>query len=65
MFFRSSNNVTGLGIGLYIVKEALHKIGGNITVQSQKGMGTTFKVIVPNKKMVEQPHTSGQLYVAN
>lgn len=48
MFFRSSNNVTGLGIGLYIVKEALTRIGGEISVQSIYGLGTTFKLTVPN-----------------
>ncbi len=53
MFFRSSNNVTGLGIGLYIVKEALTRIGGNISVESEKGIGTRFVVIVPNKKLTD------------
>ena len=48
MFFRSSNNITGLGIGLYIVKEALTRIGGEINVDSVYGEGTTFKVSVPN-----------------
>lgn len=53
MFFRSSNNVTGLGIGLYIVKEALTRLGGSISVQSEKGIGTRFTVIVPNKKNLQ------------
>jgi signal transduction histidine kinase len=48
MFFRSSNNVTGLGIGLYIVKEALTRIGGEISVESIYGIGTTFRLVVPN-----------------
>ena len=48
MFFRSSNNVTGLGIGLYIVKEALTRIGGEIFVDSIYGEGTTFTLVVPN-----------------
>ncbi len=49
MFFRSNNNVTGLGIGLHIVKEALTRIGGNISVTSEKGKGTNFKMTIPNK----------------
>jgi signal transduction histidine kinase len=49
MFFRSNFNVNGLGIGLYIVKEALTRIGGEITVDSTYGEGTCFKVTVPNK----------------
>jgi signal transduction histidine kinase len=48
MFFRSSNNVTGLGIGLYIVKEALTRIGGEISVHSVYGEGTTFELVIPN-----------------
>lgn len=48
MFFRSNFQVTGLGIGLYIVKEALTSIGGDITVESTYGIGTCFKLRVPN-----------------
>jgi signal transduction histidine kinase len=48
MFFRSNYTVTGLGIGLYIVKEALNRLGGEITVQSTVGEGTSFRVKVPN-----------------
>jgi signal transduction histidine kinase len=49
MFFRSNFTVTGLGIGLYIVKEALTKIGGEISVHSEYGSGTRFKLTVPNE----------------
>jgi signal transduction histidine kinase len=49
MFFRSNFNVNGLGIGLYIVKEALTRIGGEIIVNSTFGEGTSFKVTIPNK----------------
>ncbi len=54
MFFRSSNNVTGLGIGLYIVKEALTRIGGEIFVHSAYGIGTSFSLNIPNKKVMEE-----------
>jgi signal transduction histidine kinase len=50
MFFRSNFSVTGLGIGLYIVKEALTRIGGEIAVDSTYGLGTRFKLRVPNRK---------------
>ncbi len=52
MFFRSNNNITGLGIGLYIVKEALTRIGGEIHVESTFGIGTKFKLTLPNNKEV-------------
>ena len=49
MFFRSSNNVTGLGIGLHIVKEALTRLGGDISVRSTFGVGTVFRIMIPNR----------------
>ncbi|MDP3667260.1 MAG: HAMP domain-containing sensor histidine kinase [Sediminibacterium sp.] len=49
IFFRSSDFKNGLGIGLYIVKEALTKIGGKILVKSEFGKGTTFTLVVPNQ----------------
>jgi two-component system sensor histidine kinase/response regulator len=49
IFFRSNHSVDGLGIGLYIVKEALTRIGGEINVDSEYGKGTVFTLIVPNK----------------
>ena len=48
MFFRSTNTVNGLGIGLYIVKEALTRIGGEISVHSTYGGGTAFYLEIPN-----------------
>jgi two-component system, sensor histidine kinase and response regulator len=49
MFFRSASTATGLGIGLHIVKEALTRIGGEISVESTLGIGTRFNLRVPNK----------------
>ena len=48
MFFRSTTHVNGLGIGLYIVKEALSRIGGDISVASTYGTGTIFHIMIPN-----------------
>jgi len=50
MFFRSTDFSKGLGIGLYIVKEALTRIGGDIFVESDFGKGTRFALKVPNLK---------------
>ncbi|MHB1922542.1 MAG: sensor histidine kinase [Chitinophagaceae bacterium] len=50
MFFRTkNNNKPGTGIGLYIVKEALTRLGGNIAVTSTYGEGTNFEINIPNK----------------
>jgi len=49
MFYRATEMSTGSGLGLYIVKEALNKIGGEINVSSEVGLGTQIKLILPKK----------------
>ena len=56
MFFRSNNTVNGLGIGLYIVKEALTRIGGEISVHSTHGQGTAFYLEIPNYINTSDPN---------
>lgn len=48
-FFKSKIN-HGSGLGLFIVKEALNKINGKISVSSNTTDGTTFKITIPNVK---------------
>lgn len=48
MFYRASPTTDGTGLGLYIVQEALAKINGLITVDSEPGKGSTFKVLLEN-----------------
>jgi two-component system CheB/CheR fusion protein len=43
----SLNEVTGLGLGLYIVKEILEAHGGSIRVESEVGKGSSFIVTLP------------------
>ncbi|MBY0432947.1 MAG: GHKL domain-containing protein [Cyclobacteriaceae bacterium] len=44
MFYRASTNSDGTGLGLYIVKEALAKVNGSISVTSNFGQGSTFRI---------------------
>ena len=44
-----SNRPVGSGIGLYIVKNAVDKLGGQISVASRVGQGTRFNIILPNR----------------
>jgi len=48
MFFRGTTEREGSGLGLYIVKEAVHMLGGKIDVSSELGNGTLFELEVPN-----------------
>ena len=48
-FFKSKVN-HGSGLGLFIVKEALNKINGRISVKSTIDLGTTFTITIPNAK---------------
>ncbi len=47
MFYRGSDRVTGSGLGLFITKEAVSKLGGTIALKSVYGEGSTFIVIFP------------------
>jgi signal transduction histidine kinase len=51
MFFRADSYRSGSGIGLYIVKEALEKVGGEISVHSEINQGTQFEIKIPSVKM--------------
>lgn len=48
MFERASDKAQGSGLGLYIVRKALDKVGGKIKVLSDLGKGSTFIIVVPN-----------------
>lgn len=49
--FRASNAQTketdGTGLGLYIVREAVRMLGGDVTFVSRVGVGTTFTIVLP------------------
>jgi PAS domain S-box-containing protein len=47
MFYRASTKNVGSGLGLYIVKETLAKLQGEIQVYSTLGEGTTFELTLP------------------
>lgn len=46
----SSREISGLGLGLYIVKKIVEAHGGNISVNSQVGVGSKFTVRLPLAK---------------
>jgi len=49
MFYRATEQSEGSGLGLYIVKNAIDKLGGEVMVNSQLDQGTSFKIVLPNQ----------------
>jgi len=49
MFVRLNHSKSGAGLGLYLVKQALNKLEGNILVSSQIKKGSTFTVQIRNR----------------
>jgi PAS domain S-box-containing protein len=49
MFYRASIQSEGSGLGLYIVKNAVDKLGGTLVINSTAGQGTQFIITLPNR----------------
>lgn len=47
MFYRATTRGEGSGLGLYIVRETVQKLGGTINVNSTSGKGSSFTVQLP------------------
>lgn len=47
MFYKASSTLSGSGLGLYIASETVARLGGDISVVSEYGKGSTFSVILP------------------
>ena len=48
-YYRLENDIEGTGIGLYLVKEIVNQAGGKISVESQLGKGSEFKIYLKIK----------------
>jgi signal transduction histidine kinase len=53
MFYRASLHTQGTGLGLYITREAVHKLQGEISFISTEGNGTRFLVSLPHSKKIK------------
>lgn len=47
MFYRGTSSSMGTGLGLYITKEILNKLGGRIAVESKLNEGTKMTITLP------------------
>lgn len=48
LYYNGKSAQRGSGVGLYIVKMAVEKLGGSIAMESEPGYGTRFMVTLPN-----------------
>ncbi len=47
MFFRATRLSIGSGLGLYMVKTSVDRLGGRVYLESHEGEGTRFTVVLP------------------
>jgi signal transduction histidine kinase/DNA-binding response OmpR family regulator len=63
-FYRAPNvdpqHISGLGVGLYVVKEIVELHGGAVEVASEIGGGSTFRLILPLLEDVSISHDDQQ-----
>lgn len=51
MFFRATDRAHGSGLGMYIVKQAVEKLNGQVTIKSVYAAGTDIKIVIPNEEI--------------
>jgi signal transduction histidine kinase len=61
----SSAHRAGMGLGLYITKQLVTALGGNIEVESSQGRGTTFRVRLPGERARSATSRSSTLNVSS
>jgi signal transduction histidine kinase len=54
MFYRASDKSEGSGLGLYIAKEMVEKLNGQIRMESKLDQGTSFFVELPLREVLEE-----------
>jgi two-component system NtrC family sensor kinase len=59
--FYSGKGHKGTGLGLAVARKVVQEHGGDLTVQSRKGEGTTFTILLPAAQAGESGDTRGPL----
>jgi two-component system chemotaxis sensor kinase CheA len=61
----SVSSISGRGIGLDVVEQALEQVGGEMRVWSETGVGTTFEILLPTRLALVHSfvvHSAGRRY---
>lgn len=58
--FFTTKGQTGTGLGLDVVRQIIREQGGEITVESEWGVGSTFTLIIPGRRASAPAETSEQ-----
>ena len=53
--FESDKNKFGTGLGMPIAKQIVDQHGGRIDIETEKGKGTTFRIVIPAKLVGKNP----------
>jgi signal transduction histidine kinase len=48
IFYRASSKSDGSGLGMYIVKQAVDKLKGSVSIESPNNKGMSIKIQLPN-----------------
>jgi two-component system chemotaxis sensor kinase CheA len=52
---RKSTSTSGRGVGLSALREVVLELGGRVEVESTDGRGTTFRFVLPESMLVDNP----------
>jgi signal transduction histidine kinase len=56
-----NSETTGTGLGLAITREIIQRHGGDLSVESELGLGSTFKVTIPTEHLGGEAAAVGEL----
>ena len=56
----STTKAKGVGLGLYTCRELVRALGGRIEVESRRGSGTCFRVVLPSGTITEADQQSSR-----